>query len=151
MAKARSTGTGSFFGVLPANIFLLLFFIAPFVVLLYYSLLTIQQGNVVGGPSFEGYVKLLSDPFTYYLYGRTIGFSVLVTLLCLILGYPVAYLFTKIRSPLLKSIVLVIVTAPLLTSSLVLSFGWIIILGKQGILNKLLISLGLLERPISFS
>ncbi len=135
-------------GVYPAILFLLVFFVAPFVVLLYYSLLTIEQGNILGGPSFDEYVRLLSDPFTYYLFGRTIGLSMVVTVLCVIFGYPVAYIYSKVRQPALKTIILAIVSAPLLTSSLVLSFGWIVILGKRGMINDMLLSMGLIDEPI---
>ena len=148
MLKNFFTGKGSILGVTPAIIFLLIFFVAPFVVLLYYSLLTIEQGNIIGGPSFNKYIELLSDPFTYYLFGRTIALSFFVTILCVLFGYPVAYLHSKIRQPFLKTLILAIVSAPLLTSSLVLSFGWIVILGKRGLVNDLLLTLGLIDDPI---
>jgi ABC-type spermidine/putrescine transport system permease subunit I len=148
MSKKILRGRGSFLGVSPAVIFLLLFFVAPFLVLLYFSLLTMDQGKIISGPSFVQYTKLLSDPYTYYLFGRTIGLSVLVTLLCVLFGYPVAFIFSKIKNNALKSIILVIVSAPLLTSSLVLSFGWIIILGKFGLANELLQTLGIIDTPI---
>lgn len=135
-------------GVYPAILFLLVFFVAPFVVLLYYSLLTIEQGNILAGPSLDEYVRLLSDPFTYYLFGRTIALSMLVTVLCVIFGFPVAYIYSKVRQPVLKTIILAIVSAPLLTSSLVLSFGWIVILGKRGMINDMLLSFGLIQEPL---
>lgn len=141
-------GKGSILGVSPAIIFLLLFFVAPFLVLLYFSLLTMQDGKVISGPSFARYVELLSDSYTYYLFGRTIALSVLVTLLCVLFGYPVAFIFSKIKQPVLKTIILVIVSAPLLTSSLVLSFGWIVILGKFGLANELLVALNIIENPL---
>jgi putative spermidine/putrescine transport system permease protein len=142
------SGKGSILGVTPAIIFLLVFFVAPFIVLLYYSLVPIEQGDIVGGPSLETYADLLTNPFIYYLFGRTIGLSFLVTALCVLFGYPVAYLHSKIQQPLIKTILLVIVSAPLLTSSLVLSFGWIVILGKRGLVNELLLNLGLIDDPI---
>lgn len=149
MTLDRLRRVGSVAGILPAVLFLLLFFIAPFFVLLYYSLLPIEEGRIVGGPSLDGYRTLLTDGFTYYLFGRTIGISLLVTLVCLVLGYPVAYLYTRVGSRLLKGVILAIVSAPLLTSSLVLSFGWIVILGRQGLLNEFLLSAGLLDKPLS--
>lgn len=142
------SGKGSILGVTPAIFFLLVFFVAPFIVLLYYSLVPIEQGDIVGGPSLKTYADLLTDPFIYFLFGRTIGLSFLVTALCVLFGYPVAYLHSKIKQPLIKTILLVIVSAPLLTSSLVLSFGWIVILGKRGLVNKLLLNLGLIDDPI---
>ena len=136
-------------GVVPATLFLILFFIAPFIVLLYFSLLTIEQGDIIAGPSLRKYAELLSDPFTYFLFGRTIYLSIGVTLLCVLFGYPVAYLYTKINRPFLKTLILVIVSAPLLTSSLVLSFGWIVILGKKGMINEVLLALGVISEPLT--
>lgn len=136
-------------GVVPAVLFLLVFFTAPFVVLVYYSFLSVEQGNIVGGPSLEAYARLLSDPFTYYLFGRTIALSGAVTLLCLIFGFPVAYLYTRLRSPLARTAILGSVITPLLTSSLVLAFGWIVILGRRGFINDLLVGIGILEEPMS--
>jgi putative spermidine/putrescine transport system permease protein len=146
--KSALQGRGSIIGVSPAILFLLIFFVAPFLVLLYYSLLTIEAGDIVAGPSLMKYYQLLTDDFTYYLFGRTIGLSVLVTVLCVVLGYPVAYIHSRIQNPLLKTIILVIVSAPLLTSSLVLSFGWIVILGRFGLVNQLMMSLGLIDQPL---
>jgi ABC-type spermidine/putrescine transport system permease subunit I len=141
-------GSRSILGVSPAIIFLLLFFVAPFLVLLYFSLLTMDQGKIMSGPSFATYIKLITDPYTYYLFGRTIALSFFVTILCVLFGYPVAFIFSKIKNTALKSIILAIVSAPLLTSSLVLSFGWIIILGKFGLANDLLVSLNIIKEPI---
>ena len=149
MLKKILRDKGSVLGVSPAIIFLLVFFAAPFVVLLYFSLLNIQQGNIISGPSFARYVQLFTDPFTYYLFGRTIGLAFLVTFLCVIFGYPVAYVHSRIKNVTLKTIILVIVSAPLLTSSLILSFGWIVILGRNGLINQFLINLGLISEPLS--
>jgi ABC-type spermidine/putrescine transport system permease subunit I len=137
-----------FVGVVPAISFLLAFFVIPFIALLYLSLKAVEDGTTVSGLSLLAYTKLLRDPFTYYLFGRTISLSVLVTILCVILGYPVAYIHSKIKHPAAKAIILMIVTAPLLTSSLVLSFGWIIILGKYGLVNRILLALNLIDEPL---
>jgi ABC-type spermidine/putrescine transport system permease subunit I len=149
VTQQRSQPTRLPFGVVPAVLFLLIFFAAPFVVLVYYSLLTVEQGNIVGGPSLDGYARLLTDPFTYYLFGRTIALSAGVTLLCLVFGFPVAYLYTRVRSRLAKTAILGSVITPLLTSSLVLAFGWIVILGRRGVLNDLLIGMGVIQEPLS--
>lgn len=135
--------------IFPATAFLLVLFIAPFITLIFYSLLTIEKGNVVGGPSLDSYIQLLGDPFTYYIFGRTIWLSLEVVLFCLLLGYPLAYAATRIKSPVIKSIIMVCIAAPLLTSSLVHTFGWIAILGKYGLMNEILTSVGIIEKPFS--
>jgi ABC-type spermidine/putrescine transport system permease subunit I len=149
VARGRSRRLRVPVGVVPAALFLLVFFVAPFVVLVYYSLLSVEQGNVVAGPSLEGYARLLSDPYAYYLFGRTIALSAAVTLLCLLFGYPVAYVYTRVRSRFAKTAILGSVVTPLLTSSLVLAFGWIVILGRRGFINDLLVGIGVLEQPVN--
>jgi ABC-type spermidine/putrescine transport system permease subunit I len=134
--------------IIPAVTFLLVLFIAPFITLTYYSFLTIERANIIGGPSLLSYQKLLSDPYTYYLFGRTILLSFVVVVFCLILGYPLAFIVTRTRSPILKTILLVCIAAPLLTSALVRTFGWIAILGRFGLANQLLTTLGLIDQPI---
>jgi ABC-type spermidine/putrescine transport system permease subunit I len=136
-------------GVIPAVGFLALFFALPFLILVYYSLLTVEQGRVVGGPSLQGYARFLTDPFTYFLFGRTLLLSGAVTVVCLLLGYPVAYLYTRLRSTVTRTILLGTIITPLLTSSLVLAFGWIVILGRQGVLNELLVALDVIDERIS--
>lgn len=135
-------------GLTPAVLFLLVFFLAPFVVLVYYSLATVQQDNIFGGPSLAGYGRILADPFTYYLFGRTIVLSFIVAILCLVFGYPIAYVYTRAGSRLVKAFLLGSVLTPLLTSSLVLTFGWIVILGRRGIINDVLKAFGVIEQPV---
>src|SRR5512135_1647546 len=119
MSALRSAFRNVPLGIVPAVLFLLIFFIIPFIVLAIYSFLTFKNGVIIAGPSFEGYVKLIQDPFMWYLFGRTIWISLLVTALCLVLGYPVAYLFTLTNSSLFKGFLVAAVSAPLLTSTLV--------------------------------
>ena len=136
-------------GVVPAVSFLVVFFIAPFVILAIYSFLTFNtRGVIVAGPSLEGYVKILRDPFMWWIFGRTMAIAFGVTALCLLFGYPLAYVFTRITSSFWKTTVILCVAAPLLTSTLVRTFAWLVILGRQGILNYVLTGLGILKEPI---
>ena len=78
---------------------------------------------------------------------RSLGMAVQVTLWCLILGFPLAYMLSRLRGW-SRALLYFTILMPLLTSAVVRTFGWMILLSNNGFLNKTLISLGLTEAPI---
>jgi putative spermidine/putrescine transport system permease protein len=78
---------------------------------------------------------------------NTISMSLTVTLLCLFLGYPTAYFLANINSR-AANLLMIAVILPYFTSIMVRTFSWIILLGREGIVNKLLLSGGLIQDPI---
>jgi putative spermidine/putrescine transport system permease protein len=78
---------------------------------------------------------------------RTVVYSALTALICLMLGYPVAYKLTKVGR-FGKAVILVCVLLPFWTNLLVRSYGWIEFLNPQGILNTLLLATGLISQPL---
>jgi ABC-type spermidine/putrescine transport system permease subunit I len=90
----------------------------------------------------------MTDGFYYRIFLRTLWMGVGATVLCLLFGYPVAYLFTRV-GPTGKALMLVAILTPLLTNAVVRTFAWMIILGGQkGLLNSFLLWLGVVEQPI---
>jgi putative spermidine/putrescine transport system permease protein len=79
--------------------------------------------------------------------GRTLWISGVVTLMCLLLGYPVAFFIAR-QPPMRASILLFLVLLPFWTSLLVRTVAWVVLLQREGILNNLLLSLGLVTEPI---
>ena len=79
--------------------------------------------------------------------GRTLWISGMVTLICLVLGYPVAFFIAR-QSPVRASILLFLVLLPFWTSLLVRTVAWVVLLQREGILNNLLLSLGLVTEPV---
>jgi putative spermidine/putrescine transport system permease protein len=79
--------------------------------------------------------------------GRTLWISAVVTLVCLLLGYPVAYFISK-QPPGRAAVLLFLVLLPFWTSLLVRTVAWVVLLQREGILNNLLISLGLISEPV---
>ena len=79
--------------------------------------------------------------------GRTLWISGMVTLLCLLLGYPVAFFIAR-QPPARASLLLFLVLLPFWTSLLVRTVAWVVLLQREGILNNLLLSLGLITEPI---
>lgn len=78
---------------------------------------------------------------------QTIEVSVIATVMCIIVGYPTAYLIAA-ASKGMRMVLLVFVVVPYLTSFLVRTYAWIVILGDRGLINNFLLDLGLISSPI---
>lgn len=129
---------------LPLAGFFALFFVAPLLILILVSFYTDTSLTQFG---LAQYARFLLDPFSLSVLVSTLWLGVKVTLLCLLLGFPLAWTF--VRSPrLAQGVLMLIIVLPLLTSVVVRTFAWIVILGRQGIVNNLLLSLGLADTPL---
>jgi putative spermidine/putrescine transport system permease protein len=126
---------------LPLGLFFVAFFVGPLVVL------TIESALSEGQLSASHYVRFLGDRFYLSILWSTLWLGVKATLLCLLFAYPLAWQMTN-ASQRVRSIILFIVVLPILTSVVVRTFAWIVILGSQGVFNKALLALGLIERPL---
>jgi putative spermidine/putrescine transport system permease protein len=93
------------------------------------------------------YIAFLSDPFHYKALFITLKISVIVTAIALVLGYPVAYLLSVSRR---KHLILFLIVMPLLMDVLVRAYGWIVLLSRSGLVNRVLVQAGFVERPIQF-
>jgi putative spermidine/putrescine transport system permease protein len=71
-----------------------------------------------------------------------------VTLSCIVLGYPVAYVLARTRSRQARAILLTLLLVPLMTSVVVLSYGWMVLLGNTGLINKALLAMGVIDAPV---
>ena len=128
----------------PLTLFFLVFFVAPLVQLLVLSLHNDTAGVVWG---IGQYVHFLTDPFSLSVLGSTLLLGAEVTALCLVLGFPIAWLYHRVGSR-TQTLIILIVLLPLLTSVVVRTFAWIVILGRQGIINSTLLSIGVIDTPI---
>jgi putative spermidine/putrescine transport system permease protein len=128
----------------PLGAFFAVFFVAPLAVLAILSLQADPKGTAYG---LTQYANFLGDRFSLGVLGSTLLLGVKVTALCLVFGYPVAWLHAR-SGPLGRGIIMLIVLLPLLTSVVVRTFAWIVILGRQGIVNSALLSLGIIDAPL---
>jgi putative spermidine/putrescine transport system permease protein len=128
----------------PLAVFFGVFFAAPLAILLYVSLHADTGMTVI---DFSQYAKFLFDPFSLGVLVRTLWLGCEVTVLCLLLGFPLAWLY--VHGPArARGVVILVVLLPLLTSVVVRTFAWIVILGRQGIVNSVLLSLGFTDTPL---
>jgi putative spermidine/putrescine transport system permease protein len=128
----------------PLALFFLVFFVAPLVQLFVLSLHNDAAGVVWG---IGQYLHFLTDPFSLSVLGSTLLLGAEVTALCLVLGFPIAWLYHRVGSR-AQTLIILIVLLPLLTSVVVRTFAWIVILGRQGIINSTLLSIGAIDTPM---
>jgi len=129
---------------LPLAAFFMVFFLAPLAILAYVSLHTDETMTALG---FTQYAKFLLDPFSLKVLAHTLWIGVEVTFLCLVLGLPMAWVYVRAPGWAQAGLILVILL-PLLTSVVVRTFSWIVILGRQGIVNSALSAIGVIDTPL---
>lgn len=128
----------------PSLLILFIFFSLPLLTVLNNSLLEKE-----GGFTLSHYTSFLTDSYYLGILYVTIKIACIVTLLTLLLGYAIAYYVTRvITSKFWKRIAYIVIISPLFTSAVVRSFGWMVILGNNGIINKLLSEMGIIDKPI---
>ena len=96
--------------------------------------------------SLDSYQKLF-DPVYVKVFGQSMWLAFLTTVFTLLIGYPFAY-FTSKLPPKWRSLVLLLIIVPFWTNSLVRIYGWMILLRSQGVINSLLIMLGIIDSPL---
>lgn len=127
----------------PAALFLLVFFVVPLIGNARLSLTSVDAP----GLSLAHYAKLFGDPFYLAITVRTLFVSLITTLICLVIGYPVAYFLVR-RAGRLAPLMIFFLIAPLLTSIIMRTFGWRVLLARKGLVSTWLLDLGIIERPL---
>ena len=129
------------FLALPGLIFMALVFLAPLLLMLWSSI------RGADGFTLAGYARVLGDDYYIQVIIQTLQLALITTAGALILGYPAAFALARAKG--WRQVVLfALVFLPLTVSIIVKSFGWGIVLRRDGILNWLMLNLGLIERPI---
>lgn len=124
--------------------FMAAFFLVPFVVVVVASFQTKD-----GAWSLANYMRILADSYYPGILYVTFKLSLIATAVSFVIGYPIAYYIVNlVRSRMARRICYILVIMPLFTSNIVRSFGWMILLGRQGLVNTTLMALGLTDRPM---
>ena len=127
----------------PSGIWLLLLLVLPTLIIFELSLVAdIRPGDLVNPNGFKNYIRIF-DPLYVQVIGRSLFFAFGTTIICLILGFPVAYWIAQIAPQRWRNLLLLGFILPLWTSSLLRSYAWITILRPTGLLNSLLSNFGL--------
>lgn len=131
---------------LPALSWLTFFFLVPYLIILLYSFFKADIYDIIPVFTLDAYKEI----FSYvYLKSFFISFrlAIFTTLLCLIIGYPVAYYIAR-SSEKLKNTLLVLIIIPFWTNFIIRIFSWRIFLAPEGVLNNLLVNLSIVPEPL---
>ena len=113
------------------------------------SFQTVDVTRLFTTPTLDAYAENLGEPLFWRLLLRSVLIALAVMAVTIVLAYPVAYVISfRVRR--YKSALLLVVSAPFFTSYLLRIFAWKIILGYNGILNGLLLYLGLIQQPLEY-
>jgi ABC-type spermidine/putrescine transport system permease subunit I len=117
-------------------------------VLFAYPLLGIVNRSVYkAGYTLDMYRQIFRVPVYLQVLLATFKVSALVTIVCLALGYPLAYILAT-RRPRTAQLLMIIVVLPFFTSIIVRTYAWMVLLGRNGIVNQYLMALGLTDKPL---
>ncbi|MDM0007256.1 ABC transporter permease [Variovorax sp. J22G73] len=132
----------------PLLLVLLLAFVAPVLLMVPLSLHPYEPGTgISAGWTLANYTSIVTDEYYREVVVRTLVLGFGVTAICLLLGYPLAYYIAN-AGPRMRLTLTMLVIFPMLLNLVVRSFGWIALLANRGLLNNLLMDIGLIERPI---
>ena len=137
-------------GFLPISVLQVGFFLAPLVVMVLYSLWTAQGVRVVPHWTLQNYANFFGTRMYLITLLKTGAISLAVTLLALLFGYPFAYFLVRYVRKQLQIPLLMLVIIPFWTSYLLRVYAWMGILGRKGVINSVLMGLGIIKEPLSF-
>ena len=126
---------------------LALFVLVPNLMIIGTSFLTRDEANLIELTfTFDNYIRLM-DPLYAKVLWHSFYMAIIATLLCLVIGYPFAYIVAKMPEK-WRPIMLFLVIVPFCTNSLIRTYGLKIVLGTQGVLNKSLMAMEIIDKPI---
>src|ERR1700724_4434110 len=125
----------------PYAVFLLLLLLVPFANVAMYSIHPYSPTKVfLPELTLDNYRKIF-DLYYVRLFGRTLRLGLITTAVCVVLGYPLAYFLAR-ALPRVQALCLCLLIMPLMVSTGIRVFGWIVILGRKGLINEALLGLG---------
>lgn len=150
--RVSAMGRGAVGGTVPTVPLLVLmlgFFVLPLASLFLYSFYTHVPGQIMSRVfTLANYMKFVRDLFFWNALWVTIKIGLATTVCTLLIGYPLAYYFA--RSSFHRGLQLALLVSPLLVNIVIRVYGWRVLLSDVGLINKLLMGLGLVSYPVQF-
>lgn len=140
----RGEGLGVWALALPLGLAYLLFFAAPLLMLLTVSFYTDERMTAFGLRQWQ---RFLGDAFHWKVIADTLLLGAKAVAATMLLGFPLALVY-RVAPAFWQRVLLFVVVLPLLTSVVVRTFAWIVILGREGVVNQMLLGLGLAAEPL---
>ncbi len=134
--------------LIPPLALFIAFFVLPLATLFWASLHGPSQSQLYSDElTLANYAVVLDDPFYHTIVLRTLATGAAILLLTLILGYATAYVIAPLP-PQRRLLMLLLLLVPLMVSNVIRAYGWIAILGRQGLVNSILRGTGITDRPL---
>lgn len=133
----------------PNILFIFTFCVLPLLVLFSYSFFQVDFVAIVKEPTLDNYVRVAQSATYRGLIIKALVYGITISLICSVIAYPVAFFIAK-RVRIYKAALLTLLLIPLYTGDLIRIFAWRVVLGAEGVLNSLLMWLGLTQEPIWF-
>jgi len=156
LAAASETGGGGLRRYLKAEEWQLALPLALAFAALFFAPLMLLVGvsffndDKISQPGFASWVKFFGDSFNYKVIADTLLLGVKTVCTTVVIGYPLALVFLDLSARLQK-VLLFMIVMPLLLSVVVRTFAWIVMLGREGVINSVLMSLGIIMRAMTGS
>ena len=129
---------------LPLTLAFASIFLAPLLMLVGVSFF---NDDKITEPGFAQWAKFLGDPFSYKVIADTMLLGAKTVCATILIGYPLALVYLD-APPRLQKVLIFVIVMPLLLSVVVRTFAWIVVLGREGVVNELLLSLGVISEPL---
>ena len=131
----------------PVSGWMLLFVLIPFIYIVVISFMKRSTyGGVEMGFTIQNILQVF-DPAYLKVFGVSILYALITTVLCILIGYPFAYFVAK-KSEIQKTVIMALVMVPFMISSLIRLFAWINLLRRDGAINRFLMAIGLIHDPL---
>ena len=108
---------------------------------------TLPDGTIGSQLTLSNYGQIAKDDYFHTIFVRTFGMAALVTVVCMLIGLPEAYVLNRLSAR-WRAVSIVIVLGPLLVSVVVRTLGWAILFGNEGVINKVLMAAGWVDEPV---
>jgi putative spermidine/putrescine transport system permease protein len=132
----------------PATAFVAAGLLVPLAILLRYSFNRLDPRRImVETFSLDNYVKFFSDPYYTGVLWTTLRVAALCTVICLVMGLPLAYVLARSQSR-FKNVMIMLVVLPLFVGNAVRAAGWMTVFGSKGFLNVALMKIGVISEPL---
>jgi putative spermidine/putrescine transport system permease protein len=149
--RKHQTGFPTFWLIAPSALWLLLFLVIPLLSIFVFSFWKYSGHGMEPGFTFEHYKSFFTSTIYLTTFLTTLRYTLVVMAICLLLGYPIAYfLAMQVQSFKWQMSLFLLCMVPFWTSYLIRAVAWIPMLGRQGLLNGLLLGLGIVDEPVSF-
>jgi len=146
-AIRRRPGLQTLLLIFPSLFWLIVFFALPLIIVFVYSFLKRgPYGQIVWEFNLNNYARFF-DPLYLKIFARSFKIAGITTLACFVLGYPMAY-WIATRSAKWRNTLLLLVMIPFWTNFLVRTYAWILLLRDSGVINNVLLGLGLINEPL---